>query len=410
MILPFLLILFTLGSGFFSLSQIALFSLSTNELKLYKHNPDKRKQLLASLLARPRELLVTLLFCDIGANILIQNTSANLFGEYATWLLKVGVPLVITLFLGEIIPKTLGLSHNKAIALHVARTVSFLQKLLNPVLKFLTAITSRISSVLFFFLKKEGEISKEELHHVLKSSKQSGILSLDEAKLVEGYLSLTDYTVKERMQPRHEILYYDIKEPLSKLISLFVDKECTRIPVCEGDLENMLGILSGKIFFLHRDQVKNGKDLIPFLFKPYYLPETISARTLLYHFFQREETMGIVVDEYGSISGIITQEDLFEVVVGEISDRRDEKMRYTPAGNNVIITSGKFELGEFEQLFGVELISENNLVTVGGWLTEQLGEIPKSGTKYLWNGFLFQILAADPNRIRRVYIRKVANE
>jgi putative hemolysin len=405
-----LLFVFTVGSGFFSLSQIALFSLSPTELKLYKQSPDKRKQLIAAILSRPRDLLVTLLFCDIGANILIQNASANLFGPYATWFLKVGFPLVLTLLIGEIIPKTLALSYNKAIALHVARAVAIFEKILSPLLRAMTFITSRISHVLFFFLKREEEISKEELHHVLKSSESSGILSLEEAKLIEGYLSLTDYTVKERMHPRHDILFYDIRDPMSKLTYLFIDRECTRVPVCDGDLQNMLGIIGAKNFFLHRDEIKNGKDLISFLMKPYYVPETILARTLLHHFFHQEMKMGIVVDEYGSISGIITQEDLYEVVVGEIADRRDEKTRYTPAGADVIITSGKFELGEFEQLFGIELPSENNMVTLGGWLTEQIGDIPKSGMKYEWNGFLFQILAADPNRVRRVYIRRVKNE
>lgn len=405
-----LLFVFTVGSGFFSLSQIALFSLSPTELKLYKQSPDKRKQLIAAILSRPRDLLVTLLFCDIGANILIQNASANLFGPYATWFLKVGFPLVLTLLIGEIIPKTLALSYNKAIALHVARAVAILEKILGPLLRAMTFITTRISHVLFFFLKREEEISKEELHHVLKSSESSGILSLEEAKLIEGYLSLTDYTVKERMHPRHEILFYDIRDPISKLTYLFIDRECTRVPVCDGDLQNMLGIIGAKNFFLHRDEIKTGKDLISFLMKPYYVPETILARTLLHHFFHQEMKMGIVVDEYGSISGIITQEDLYEVVVGEIADRRDEKTRYTPAGADVIITSGKFELSEFEQLFGLELPSENNMVTLGGWLTEQIGDIPKSGMKYEWNGFLFQILAADPNRVRRVYIRRVKNE
>lgn len=405
-----LLFVFTLGSGYFSLSQIALFSISTTELKLYKQSHDKRKQLIAGVLSRPRDLLVTLLFCDIGANILIQNTAANLFGASSTWFLKVGVPLVVTLLIGEIIPKTLALSYNKAIAIRVVRSVARLEKILAPLLRAMTYITTHISHLLFFFLKREEEISKDELHHVLKSSENTGILSLEEAKLIEGYLSLTDYTVKERMHPRHEILFYNTHDPISKLIYLFIDKECTRVPVCDGDLQNMLGVIGAKNFFLHRSAIQTGQDLIPFLMKPYYVPETILARTLLHHFFHQEMMMGIVVDEYGSISGIITQEDLYEVVVGEIADRRDEKTRYTPAGSDVIITSGKFELSEFEHLFGVELPSENNMVTLGGWLTEQLGDIPKSGTKYEWEGFLFQVLAADPNRVRRVYIRRVKNE
>jgi putative hemolysin len=401
------LVLFTLFSGYCSLATIALFSLSAGEAKLFAADPDKRKRMVVTLLSKPRDLLVTLLFYDIAANILIQNTAANLFGDNSPWLLKVGVPLLLTLILGEILPKTVALPFKTNIAYKVAPSVMFLHKLLGPVRKMITEVTTHLSRFLFFFLKKEKEISTEELQVLLRSSESYGILSREEAKLAQGYLSLTEITVKERMRPRHEILYYDLSEPLTKLIYLFVEKECSRIPVCEGDIQNMRGILSAKRFFLNRKQINESKDLLPFLKKPYYVPETIVVRTLLRHFFQRKEEMAIVIDEYSTITGLITQEDLFEIVVGEIADRRDDKIRYTPAGKDVIIASGKFELSEFEELFHVQLPSENNMVTIGGWLTEQLGNIPKSGTKYIWKNFLFQVLAADPNRVRRIYIRRL---
>ncbi|NGX61834.1 MAG: Magnesium and cobalt efflux protein CorC [Chlamydiae bacterium] len=409
-LLILLLCLFTLLSGFFSLSQISLFSLSPSERNRYKHDPDTRKQLAASLLSRPRDLLVTLLFCDIGANLLIQNTSANLFGVESTFWLKVGVPLLITLFFGELFPKTLALSYNTRIAYRIAPLIGPLQKFLGPLRQAMVKITTYLSRLIFFFFKKEPEISKEELKHALKSSESLKVLSKEEGKLIEGYLSLTDYTVKERMHPREEILSYNIEAPLEELTKLFVEKECSKIPVHSGDLQNIIGILSAPMFFSQQPKISQGEDLLPFLRKPLFVPETISARALLRNFFEKGEEIGIVVDEYGSISGLITKEDLFEVVVGEIVDRRDEKTRYTLAGKNVIIASGKLELSEFATIFGVSLPSESNMATLGGWLTEQIGTIPKSGHKYVWRSFLFHVLAADPNRIRRVYIRNLEGE
>lgn len=404
-VLIILLILLTFSSGFFSLSQMSFFSLSTGEVNLLSEDRDARKKLVAKLLKRPLDLLVTLLFCDIGANILIQNTAANLLPNSSLFV-KVGVPLVLTLLIGEIIPKTLALPYNMSIAYRVAPIINGLQRLLGPIRSFMTFITRYISRFVFFFLRKEPPISKEELSHVLESSESYGLLTKEEAKLAQGYLSLTDYTVRERMNPRDEIIYYNLDEPISKLIYLFVEKECSRVPICKGDLQNMQGILSAKRFFLHKNKIISGSDTLPYLKKPYYVPETILAKTLLRHFLRRRESMGIVVDEYGSISGLITLEDLFEVVVGDIVDQRDEKSRYTTAGEDVIITSGKFELAEFEELFNIALPTDNNVVTLGGWLTEQLGDLPKSGTKYVWGKFHFHVLAADPNRIRRIYIRK----
>lgn len=404
------LIAFTIFSGYCSCALIALFSLTSSEVKIFAHDSDKNKRLVAQLLSKPRDLLVTLLFYDIAANILIQNSAANIFGDYSSWWLKVGVPLVLTLVLGEIMPKTVALPFNVEIACWAAPSVNFLHKLLGPLRRLITEVTTQLSRTLFFFLKKEKDISTEELQALLKSSESYGILSREEAKLVQGYLSLTEITVKERMRPRHEMLCYNLSEPLSKLIFLFVEKECSRVPVYEEDIQNLLGIFSAKRFFLNRDQIKEGRDLIPFLKKAYYVPETIAARTLLRHFFQRKEEMAIVIDEYSTITGLITQEDLFEIVVGEIADQRDDKIRYTPAGKDVIIASGKFEIIEFEELFNVQLPNDNNIVTIGGWLTEQLGNIPKSGTKFVWKNFLFQVLAADPNRVRRVYIRRLKHE
>ncbi len=257
---------------------------------------------------------------------------------------------------------------------------------------------------MFFYLKKEPSISKDELEHVLKKSEEHGVLQPDDAELVWGYLNLQDTTVKEVMRPREEILFYSLQEPLSKLTHLFVDLQCSRVPVCKDTIENMLGIITAKNFFLNSTNIKTSSDLNNYLLKLYFVPENSLARTLLRRLDERNQEMAIVVDEYGSISGLITYEDLVEVVVGKISDFRDQVSLYTRAGPHEIIASGKLELLDFNEIYDTNLESEN-MVTIAGWLTEKLGEIPKAGSKFEIEGFLFQILAADPNRIRRLYIR-----
>jgi CBS domain containing-hemolysin-like protein len=138
-----------------------------------------------------------------------------------------------------------------------------------------------------------------------------------------------------------------------------------------------------------------------------YAPEGMFAEPLLKQMYEKEESIALVVDEYGAISGLIALEDVVEKVVGEIADARDAKERFTRSGDDVIIASGKIELLQLEELFGVFLPSENHMVTIGGWLTEQIGDIPKTGTKYTSHGFLFHVLGADEKRVRRVYIRRL---
>ncbi|MCB1116335.1 MAG: HlyC/CorC family transporter [Chlamydiia bacterium] len=410
MTLPFFLVILALlifTSGFFSASETALFSLSSMKVRAFAHGSDKRGHLIARLLSEPRKLLVTILMVNVCVNILVQNVVSSIFGTFSSWALTVGVPLGLTLIFGEVIPKSIAYPKNTFIAYYAAPILRGIEWILKPLRDAITFVTTGISKFFFFYLRKENEIGIEELKLALRTSQEKGAVTTEEAKLVRGYLNLEEDLLKELAAPRNEILYYDINEPLSKLIGYFVDKECTRIPVCNGDLENVLGIMTGGSFFLHRDHFQSPHDIIPFLRKPHFVPESMVSRSLLHFFYEHEETIAIVVDEYGSISGLITLEDLVEAVIGQIADRRDEVSHYTRPSDDIVIASGKLELIEFEEIFDYHLESPNNMATIGGWITEILGDIPKSGTKIERHGFLFHVLSSDVNRVNRVYIRRL---
>lgn len=400
------LVILILISGFLSGSETALFSLSPMTLRSYKSSHEERLRFIASLMNRPRDVLVTILMLNVLANLLVQNTVSSLV-KGDDWLLKVGLPLALTLIFGEILPKSIALPNNVNFAPKVAPYVGGATRFLKPIREPLTKATSWISRFLFFFLRKEKAFSADELRHVLKISEEKGILLPQECDLINGSLDLQESLVKERMRPRDEILYYDIQDPLTHLFRLLVDLETTRVPVCDGDLEKLLGIVSTKRFFFHRDHIQKGDDLRPILKKPYFVLETTKAWVLLKNMRERREDLAIVLDEYGSISGLITQEDLIEAVVGEITDRRDAKALFTRSSEDVIIANGKLELSAFEEIFGIPLKSSGNVVTLGGWLIEQLGDIPQTGAKYATDEFLFYVLAAEVNRIQRIYVRRL---
>ncbi|MCX6987609.1 MAG: hemolysin family protein [Chlamydiae bacterium] len=405
-----LLIFFLLCLGLFSGAETALFSLSALQIKSYKNDPDKRKRVLFNLLSQPRELLITLIILIIIASILVQNTISSLVGEHAGWGMTVGIPLALNLILGEVIPKSLALQNNTKLSYKIAPCLLLLQQFFYPIRKVLSWTTNFLIKICFFFLKKEDEISIDQLKHALKTSREHGIIHADEAELVRGYLNLEKFHVKELMRPRDEILYYDLDEPLEQLIHLFVDQECSRILICRQGIDTLQGLISSRLFFLHKAELSSSSDLLPILKKPFFVPEAMTAESLMQQMYQKQESLAVVVDEYGSISGIIAFEDLVEVVVGEIVDRRDTKSLYTKSKSDVIIASGKLELSELEEIFPVTLYSPNNMVTIGGWLTEQLGDIPKAGIKYITNDFLFHVLASDATRVRRVYIRRLSSK
>jgi putative hemolysin len=406
-LLSLLVLLLLFFSAYSSSAEAALFSLQTTQIKSFQSDSNPRKKIIGSLLEHPHDLLVTVFMLNTLVNILLQNVTSTIFGDTASWVYTVGIPLVLTLIFGELIPKYIGLQNNEKLSLLIAPSINFFQKLLKPIRQATIAITIPVSRALFFFLKKESEISKEELEHILRTSEEHGIFNKDEGELISGYLQLQESQAREIARPREDILFYDINEPLTKLTHLFVDEQCTRLPVCDADLDKVLGIITAKNFLVHRSSIETQKDIKSILAKPLYVPEQTPAKLLLNRFNEQEQELALVVDEYGSISGLITREDLLELVVGEIADNRDKDLLYTKSGENEIIASGKMELDEFNEIFDVSLESESGMVTIGGWLMEQMGEIPKSGTKLELNNFLFHVLAATPNRIKRLYARKL---
>lgn len=380
------------------------------KIKVFRTDKDPRKALVAQLLARSRELLITIIILNIIVNILIQNVTSSLFGDFSGWVFTILFPLILTVVFGEVFPKSIGLANNTSISYRVAPILYAAQRILFPVRHVLAWITHGISRIFFFYLKPEEEISSDELRHALKTSRHFEILNEDEAEIVRGYLHLQEAQVRELMRPREEVIFYDVDEPLSKLVHLFVDQQCSRIPVCKENLDKVIGIITGNLFFLHREKLHNPQDLIAILAKPFFVPESMPASVCIRQMYNRQESLALVVDEYGSISGLISSEDLVETVIGQIADARDTKSHYTRSGDNILIASGKMELAEFEELFGITLPSENNRVTLGGWLTEQIGDIPKTGAKVLSHGFFFHVLAADSKRVRMIYVRRILSK
>lgn len=387
--------------------EIAFFSLSTHTLRVYRKSDDPIKTQIASLLKRPRELFVTLFIINITVNILIQNVVSSYLGEDVSPIVSIGISFLLVVFAGEIFPKHLALRHTHWITHKGALWIARIKRWLHYPREAILLITVPIARVFFNLLPAETPFTREEVSHALEHSQKVGTLHPEERRLIEGFLNLQDMTVREVMRPREEILAYNTEDPLSTLIQLFCEEECSRVPVYTGRIDRVYGVIEARRFFIHQPEIDNAAHLLQFLTPPLFVPENTPIRKLLRQFDERAEQLALVVDEYGSVSGLIAREDLVEIVIGEIEDRRDLEELYMCPSRDVMIANGKLELTEFEEVFGVALESPNHMVTLGGWLVERLGEIPKSGTTYETPEFLFQVLYASPKRIHRVYVRRL---
>jgi len=410
MILPEALTLFalTVASAFCSSSEIAFFSLPASRLKSYLIDSNPKKQLIAKLLQNSTSLLVTIFMLNTIVNILLQNSASHLFDQFqAGWLLKVGFPLVLVLIFGELAPKYFGLIYNEQLAKRYVATINFLQKITTPLRVILTSISSVISRMLFFFLKAEPPLSTKELEHILASSEGKGLVHRDETACILGVMTLDQKQVRELMLPKTQMPIYNISEPLSKLIYLFSEYPLDEIPVIEQHDEKLLGTISAKIFFIERPHIASGQDLLPLLQKPFFVPETTSAKALLQQFGEKDLSQALVIDEYGQMTGVITELDLVEQIARAANKTTIDEEGFRRVAKDAIIAPGTLSLDDITSLFNIELTSTYHQVTIGGWLIEQLGHIPKSTTTYQYKTLFFRILAADPTKINKVYIQSL---
>ncbi len=401
------IILLTIASGYFSCSEVAFFSLPASKVRGFKASADSRKQLVSRILFRSKSLLVTIFMYNTIVNVLLQSTSSDLFshGQYS-WLFKVGIPLVLVLFVGELAPKYLGLIHNEKLALRFAPFIEWLEWFITPLRVVVTRVAYMLSRLFFFFLKSEPPLSKEELAHILSSSEGKGILHKDEAELIYGVLHLEEKQVNELMHPRSEMPVYNLEEPISKLIHIFQESKCSEIALFEMPQEKMLGVIRAKDFFISREEIIEGKDLLRILKKPFYVPETISAKALLEQLGNYMGDTAWVVDEYGTTCGMICEQDLLSEVVGKSIKPGQKPEGYEIISKDAILASGTLALDDVRELFNVALKSEYHMVTVGGYITEKLGTIPQAGAILEADGLYMRILSSDHTRVRKVYIQK----
>lgn len=392
-------------SAFFSASETALFSLPQIKIHAFSESLESRRKKVADLVLRPKNLIVTIFFMNTLMNILLQNTASSFLGKMGSFELKVGVPLIITLLFGEIFPKNIALHFNERISLAVAPVIDSLQRILKPLNRFILIIAIPLSRFIFFFLKKNSPLHKEEVDYLLTMSKKQNLIGQEELRFIRGYLALQEAKVKEVMRPKGDILSFSLEQTIQELTELFVDKACSRLPVIDRKSDKVLGILHARDFFLAQHEITTSKDIRRWLCKPLFVPENMYAKTLLRRLATHKEKMALVVNEYGSLTGLITQEDLLEIVIGDVSDIRHQKW-FIQASENEIIANGKLEIADLNHIFKTHIKSEHGQVTLGGFLTEKLGCIPTPGTTFQQDTLFFHVLSSDNRRIEKIFVRK----
>lgn len=257
--------------------------------------------------------------------------------------------------------------------------------------------------------KREKIEKDEEKEAFIEEGTREGILEREESKLIKGVLDFSETLVREVMTPRIDIVAIDSSATLRESLKVFAQSRHTRLPVYEGLIDNIIGVIFLKDILeniLKDEEDKNIKEFIkPILF----VPENKPISSLLKEFQQKREHIAIVVDEYGGVDGLVTTEDLIEEIVGELEEIGEkEEENLIISEDNSIIVKGKTSLKDVSEA-GFE-IKEGDYDSVAGWISTKLGYIPQSGQSFIIDNFEVQILLSDKRRIHKVKIKKLEDK
>ncbi|RLE02333.1 MAG: hypothetical protein DRJ11_07470 [Candidatus Aminicenantes bacterium] len=257
---------------------------------------------------------------------------------------------------------------------------------------------------------EDKEPSEEEIQAFIVEAQEEGIIQTEEGPLLKSVVEFGDTIVREIMTPRVDMVCIPKKATLRQLRDLVIQKKHSRIPVYEGRIDNIVGIINAKDLLEYLDDNQLENSLEPLIRQPYFIPEAMKVAELLKEFQKRKQKLAIVVDEHGGVSGLVTMEDLMEEIVGEIQDEYDEELApILQLGNDEFIVRGDVEVDQLEDLFDLEL-AEDNYVTVGGFITHHLGRLPEKGEKISIKNLTIEILDADQKRVKKLRIKKEAKK
>ncbi|MBQ4391888.1 MAG: gliding motility-associated protein GldE [Prevotella sp.] len=408
-LLALLLLLF---SGFASGSEIAFFSLSPTDLNELDEEKRSADRIIKQLREDSERTLATILITNNLVNVTIIMLCNYFFASWidfgnARWLEFVVITVVLTFLLllfGEIMPKVYCGQHALQVCRTFAPAIAFLRRLFHP----LSSILIHSGSLVGKMLQQENRVlSVDDLEQALELTDKEELK--DEKNMLEGIVRFGDETAKEVMTSRQDIVDLDFRSTFPQVLQCIVENNYSRIPVYQGSIDQVRGILYIKDLLPHLGKPSSFRwqSLIR---PPYFVPETKKIDDLLREFQENKVHIAIVVDEYGGTSGLVTLEDILEEIVGEINDEYDEEEKsYVRINANTYIFEGKTLLSDFYKILKLDddifADVEGDADTLAGLLLELKGDFPKLHERIEYGQFKFEIVEIDGHRISKIKLK-----
>lgn len=402
-------VILILLSGFFSATETAYSCSSRIKLRSMASAGNRKAEKTLKLAEEKFDKLISTIL--VGNNI-VNITASTLAGVMFATILKDSnvdsnvistiVVTVAVLILGEITPKFIAKTYPEKMSMLFYPLITFFYYILYPINMIFNGWKWLISKV--FRLKSDDIITEEEILTVVEEAEEDGTLREEETNLIRSVIEFDDLEVGDILVPRVNIIAIDVDSDMEEFRKAFDNEGYSRIPVYKDTVDTIVGTIHQKDFYgAYLSGKKNVKDIVQDAF---YTTEHSKISKLLKQLQQKKVHMAIVLDEYGGTLGIVTLEDILEELVGEIWDEHDEEVNYFRALNgNTYLVDGKAPVSDLFEYLELEFNDEEiEATTVGGWITEELGEIPRTGTKYNYNNLEIEVMKSTVKRVWQVKV------
>ena len=402
-----LLVILLACSAYFSASETAFSTVNKIRLKTYADSGSKKAKRALDIAEDYDRTISTIL---VGNNVvntasaaLMTTVTTAIFGASGA-VIATFVTTVLVLVFGEILPKTYGKENSERLSLAVSGSMHALKVALTPVVSVFQLLQKLMTRVL-----SKGEtgptVTEDELKYILDTIEEEGVMQEDEAQLVQSALDFNDVPVQKILTPRVDVVAVDVDDPIDEVRRVVMEERFTRIPVYEGTIDNIIGILQSRDFL--EALLAGGEiNLRSMLAEPLFVHKTKTASSMLADFKRRRAHIAVVTDDYGGTMGIVTMEDLLEEIVGDIWDEDEEveqDLTALPDGSSEV--SGDMDIDDLFDAFHYhdsDFTSESS--TVGGWTMERLEHLPAPGESFFYDGFTVTVLEVDEQRVTRLRV------
>ncbi|CAO3436412.1 hemolysin family protein [Azospirillum endophyticum] len=328
------------------------------------------------------------------------------YGHTVAFALVVAAITYFSLIIGELVPKRVALISSERIASLVAAPMRTVSRLSAPVVWLLGVSSDAVLKLLRLPTSREQTVTEEEVKTLIAEGTQSGVFEPAERQMIEGVMHLSDRTVRSIMTPRPDLIWLDIDDSPEAVGREIRESGYSRFPVCRGDVDEVQGIVSAKGLL---DQSLKGMafDLRSAMVQPLVVHDGTPVFRLLDLFKQASVHMAVVVDEYGSVEGLVTMTDILEAIAGELPDSTQEgETGAVQREDGSWLVDGMTPVEEVEALVGVKnLKGEGDFHTIAGFLLDQFGHVPTAAEHFHWNGIRFEVVDMDGRRIDKVLIQ-----